>query len=287
MKKILIIGGNASIAKNLIDKLLQQNEYEIHTLQRVQVQNSKNIYHHQTDYKNIDQYKELIQESDYIFYCIGITNGTEKEIQSINIELFDRFLKYFKQPTKIIFMSSASPMYNNNSYAKSKLYAEEKLKDSNLNFIALRPSVMYGPYDRNNLVKISNFIKKLPLIPVVAPKHKIQPVFMPDIADLILTAITENKFTNREYIISGPKQFDMYKLFTLLKMKFKLKRPLIPVPLILVQTVVRFLNIFIPAKYLLAYQVLNIKIHPPFDSSDAIKDFNFKQTPFEVGILKD
>lgn len=287
MKKVLIIGANASIAKNLIDLLSQSHEYEIHALQRVKSVNTDKVFYHQTDYSNIENYKSLIKSAEYIFYTIGITNGSETEIKEINIDLFNKFLSYFSHESKIIYMSSASPLYNDNAYAKSKLYAEKKLKELNFSFIALRPSVMYGPYDRNNLVKIINFIKKLPIVPVIAPSYKIQPVYMPDIAKLILKAIQHNIFTNKEYIISGPKQISMYELFRLLKQKLKLKRPLIPIPLKPVQLVIKFLNLFIPAKYLLAYQVLNMKIHQPFDSSLAIEDFDFEQTPFEIGILKD
>ena len=286
MKKFLVIGGNSAISKNLIDMLVNLNSFEIDVIARSNKKTHKLVNYIDCDYNKIENHKDILQSADFLFYSIGITNGTDTEIENINVLLFEKITKLLNLKTKIIFMSSASILYNDNSYSNSKKRSEEILDKLGNDYISLRPSVMYGNYDKNNLVKMMNILKKLPIVPVIAPSYKIQPVFMNDLVHMMLSAVNKDIFTNKAYITSGPEQVGMYNLFKLLAKKCNLKRPLIPIPLKPVQLVVRFLSLFIPAKYILAYQVLNMRSHPPFDSSNAITDFDFKQTKFEQGLFE-
>lgn len=282
----MILGGNAAISKNLIDLVIKDVKYSLTVVARSNHKTNKNVHYIDTDYFNLENYKEQLHKSDYLFYAIGITNGSDQEIEKINIQLFTTIAKELNTKTKIIFISSASMLFNDNTYANSKLAAEKILSETGNQFVSLRPTVMYGKYDQNNLIKMENIIKMLPIVPVIAPNNKIQPVAMKDIAQLAYRVIKNNSFTNTNYTTSGPRQIGMYEVFQLLAKKNKLNRPLIPIPLKPVQLLVRFLDLFIPSKYILTYQILNMKSHPPFDSSKAISELGYQQSNFETEIFK-
>jgi NADH dehydrogenase len=283
-KRVGIFGANSAIAKNFIKDY--KDIFQITAFTRSFDVDASDVDLVLTDYSNLSKLSSHIKKCDYIIYCNGITNGSNKLIEKINIELFDSFLKELPNSTKIIFISSASILYNENTYSKSKKYAEEALAKKGNPFIALRPSVMYGAYDQNNIQKIFRFMQMSPVFPIIGKDYKIQPVYLSDISELMMTAIKNDIFKSRAYILSGPSQITMKELTVLLKKKLDRLMILIPIPLSLVQFLVRVLSFIIPSNKILAYQVLNMKLHDPFKSDDAINDFNFRQTEFHEGLNK-
>lgn len=284
MKNVIIFGAGSAIALNFIKTY--QNEFKIHAFARTKLPEEFNIKFYQTNYEDLSLHKDLLNEVDHIIYCIGVTNAKDDEIKSINSDLFDRIFGQIKTKKNVIFISSAAILYNKGAYVDSKLHVENFLKTSQHNYISLRPSVMHGAYDKNNLIKMQQFIQKLPFIPVIAPHYVIQPVFMQDIADVLASAISENKYTNKNYTISGPAQIKLIYVFKLLKKKMKSSKLLIPIPLKPVQIIVRFLALFLPKDKIMAHQILNMKLHPPFDSSELMKDYNYSPRSFEETLFR-
>jgi nucleoside-diphosphate-sugar epimerase len=284
LKKCAIIGASSALALNFIKEY--QNEFELHAFARNKPPFEFKGKFYQTNYQDISKYIEIIEECNYIFYCVGVTNAKDHEIKDINIKLFDHLFSLITSPKNVILISSAAILYNNGAYVESKLHAENYLKSSQHNYISLRPSVMHGPFDKNNIIKMQDFIRKLPFIPVIAPSYVIQPVFMIDILKVVANAIRKNKFTNKNYTVSGPGQIKLYEVFKLLKQKMHSKKILIPIPLKPVQLMVRFLGLFLPKDKIMAHQILNMKLHPPFDSSELIKDYDYRPTEFKISLFE-
>ncbi len=284
MKKCIIFGAGSAIAQNFIKEY--QNDFSIHAFARHQLKENFKINFYQTDYTDLSKYQSIFDEVDNIIYCIGVTNASDQEIKKINSELFVKIFKYFNNKKNVIFISSAAILFNKGAYVNSKLSCENYLRQSIHNFISLRPSVMHGEFDENNLIKMQDFIKKMPFIPVIAPKHVIQPVYMRDITKVFARAIEENKFTNKLYTVSGPKQIQLIYVFKLLKKKLNSKKLLVPIPLRPVQLMVKFLAFFLPKDLIMAHQILNMKIHEPFNSGELEKDYHYQPRSFEETIFK-
>lgn len=284
MKKCIIIGAGSAVAQNFIDQY--QKNFEIHAFARKNLEQEFDIQFYQTNYQDLENYKTLFNQANTIIYCIGVTNASDDEIKKINIDVFDNFFKLIETSKNVIFISSAAILFNQGAYVDSKLHAENYLKNSKHNYISLRPSVMHGKFDKNNIIKMQEFIQKLPFIPVIAPNYVIQPVYMKDIARVMANAINKNKFTNKNYVISGPAQVKLYNVFSLLKRKLKSKKILIPIPLKPVQIIVKILSYFLPKDLIMAHQILNMKIHAPFDSSELVNDLDYKNQSFEETIFE-
>lgn len=284
MKKCIIFGAGSALALNFIK--LYQDDLEIHAFARNNLPEDYNINFYQTNYQDIEKYTDILNDIDYIIYCIGVTNASDESIYNINVGIFDKIFKLISKPKKVIFISSAAILFNKGAYVDSKLHAETFLKNSHHDYISLRPSVMHGEYDKNNIIKMQDFINKVPFIPVIAPNYVIQPVYMCDIAQVMRNAIDLDEFTNKNYVISGPAQVKLYQVFKLLKKKMNSKKILIPIPLKPVQIIVRFLSWFLPKDKIMAHQILNMKLHDPFDSSELIKDLKYKQHSFEDSLFK-
>jgi nucleoside-diphosphate-sugar epimerase len=284
LKKVAIIGAGSALALNFIDKY--QEEFDIFAFARKNLPFKFKGTFFQTNYSDINKYTNELNSCDYIFYCIGVTNAKDKIIREVNIGLFDKIFSNIKEKKKVILISSAAILFNQGAYVESKLHAENFLKESVHDYYSLRPSVMHGPYDQNNIVKMEDFIRKLPFIPVIAPSYVIQPVYMLDIVKVVAKSIHEDIFHNKNYTASGPAQIKLYQVFKLLKKRLNSKKILIPIPLKPVQIVVKFLSLFLPKDKIMAHQILNMKLHPPFDSSELIKDLGYSPQSFEISLFE-
>lgn len=85
---------------------------------------------------------------------------------------------------KIIFISSLRVLSKEkNLYIESKRQGEKIVVNSSLPYIILRPSLLYGPGDKKNIVFLAGLAKKMRLAPVF--KFRMQPIFVDDMAEMI------------------------------------------------------------------------------------------------------
>jgi len=284
LKKCAVLGAASALGLNFIKNY--QESLLISAFARSELPIKGQYKFFKTDYSNLEDIAKELNEIDYIFYCIGVTNASDDQIKAINIDLFDKIFAQIKSPKKVIFISSAAVLFNQGAYVDSKLHCEKFLAASEHQYFALRPSVMHGSFDKNNIIKMIEFIQKVPFIPVIAPNYVIQPVYMLDILKTVKEAIDKDIFTNKNYTVSGPAQLKLYEVFRLLKKKLNSKKVLIPIPLKPVQWVVKFLSLFLPKDKIMAHQILNMKLHSPFDSSELSKDYGYKPTTFEKSLFE-
>ena len=107
--------------------------------------------------------------------------------------------------------STAADAASEATYARTKSQGEEAVRKAFPAATIIRPSIVFGPEDQltNRLAAMS----RLPVLPVVAPESRSQPVFVEDLAKAIATAATDPaKYAGNTYEIGGPQVFTMREL---------------------------------------------------------------------------
>lgn len=97
------------------------------------------------------------------------------------------------------------------AYSRTKAQGEEGVRKAFPEATIIRPSIVFGPEDQltNRLAAMS----RLPLLPVIAPESRSQPVFVEDLAKAIATAaINPAPYAGKVYEIVGPQVFTMREL---------------------------------------------------------------------------
>ena len=126
---------------------------------------------------------------------------------------------------KIIYISGLGVSKNStSSYFASKYKAEREIINSGLDYTIFRASYIIGKTD--HLTKsLSKQMKKGTIIIPGSGKYRLQPIFVEDVAKIILEAILEKKFSNKILDLAGPRKIsfeDFVKLFSKnMKVKFK------------------------------------------------------------------
>jgi uncharacterized protein YbjT (DUF2867 family) len=97
-------------------------------------------------------------------------------------------------------------------YGSSKGRGEQAVREAFPDATIIRPSIVFGPED-DFVNRFARMARMLPVLPIVAPEARFQPVYVADLARAISAAATEpREHRGRTYELGGPQVFTMAEL---------------------------------------------------------------------------
>jgi len=285
--KVLVTGGTGFLGRSVV-KSLSKKGFEVICITR------KGDFRHYSD--NVRYVTGFLEDKssvekyfEGVNICIHLAAETrsmkEKDNYASNVVATENVVELCKSNRiqKIIFTSSINARFERlGPYGKTKLIAENLVKDSGLNYIILVPNLIYGKGDRG-LTKTIGMIKKLPIIPVIGDGNsKLQPVHVEDVANAIVSA-SESDIVNKVYYIGGPESFTFNDYIDIITNRLGSRKIKIHLPFSLFYyTAVLFSNINnFPIS---PEQCISIASDKSGDISDASKDLNFRPITFLSGL---
>ena len=115
-------------------------------------------------------------------------------------------------------------------YGASKAAGEQAVRQGFPGATILRPSVVFGPED-NFFNRFAGMARMIPVMPVIAGDTKFQPVYVGDVADAILAALTRADAVGGLYELGGPRTLTMRALLTYIMKEAGHVRPMIALPM--------------------------------------------------------
>jgi nucleoside-diphosphate-sugar epimerase len=114
-------------------------------------------------------------------------------------------------------------------YTESKKAQEKLVLESGIPQVILRPTLMFGWFDRKHLGWLGRFMQKAPVFPVPGNgRYLRQPLYVGDFCDVI-TASIERRITGA-YNISGQERIDYIDLIRALKAATGSRTPVVKIP---------------------------------------------------------
>ena len=216
---IVVTGANGFVGKNLRN-FLHKNKIKVLGVSR------KNFRKHASEVKitstNLLEPKlqAKLKNYDALVHLIGIGRQSSKStFKEINLNLTKNVIKACKNAgiKKIIFISGLGVSKSNQSgYFVSKYKAEREIMNSGLDYTIFRASYIIGKTDY--LTKaLSKQMKNGIIVIPGSGKYRVQPIFVLDVAKIILEAVLEKKFSKKILDLVGPQKIrfeDFVKLFT-------------------------------------------------------------------------
>lgn len=119
---------------------------------------------------------------------------------------------------KIVFLSVIGANPNARSqYLRTKGMAEDAIRASSIPHAIIRASLIYGrtagEKDSKTMVKFLNMIKKNGVVKIAGTgSNRIQPVFIDDLVECIVRALTNEDINNVTIDVAGPEALTMHEL---------------------------------------------------------------------------
>jgi len=117
----------------------------------------------------------------------------------------------------------------NDFYTESKTAQEAVVDACGLTHVVLRPTLMFGWFDRKHIGWLKRFMERVPVFPIPGDgRYLRQPLFAGDFASIIASCI-ERELTGA-YNISGLEKIDYVDMIRLLRKVTGLRTPIVHVP---------------------------------------------------------
>ena len=130
---------------------------------------------------------------------------------------------------------------SDSTYAVTKAEGEQGVREAFPRAVILRPSIVFGPEDGffNKFAEMARFF---PALPLVGGGHtRFQPVFVGDVAQAIVTALSRQD--GRTYELGGPSTYSFKELMQLILRETGRNRALVPLPFGLASLKAAFLQL--------------------------------------------
>lgn len=211
MKKVLILGANGFIGYHIVQQL--KDKYDITIASRNS--NENNLKSISCDFSKdfeVDIWEQRVKGFDLVINAVGIIGEDSKNsFDNIHHKTPIAIFKACEiQKVKRIIQISALGVEEGatTKYYQSKLKADNFLKKLEIEYMILKPSIVYGEGGKSTL--LFKALANLPIIPIIEyGTQKLQPVYIDDLTQLIENSIEITK-VNQEIAVVG-KEIITYK----------------------------------------------------------------------------
>ncbi|MFH1761342.1 MAG: NAD-dependent epimerase/dehydratase family protein [bacterium] len=188
---------------------------------------------------------------------------------------------------RIIFVSSLNVSLERlNAYADSKRMAEEAVRDSGLQWVILRPSLVYGRNDRNIIGGLISVIRKSPLLPVIGSgENRVQPLYIRDFVEVIRLLIDDfERYKGGVIDALGPNSVSYNQLADIICAVLGRKTARIKIPVFMLKAAVYPMAFFSAKFRVLKDKLYTYSIDKTGDPCVIENKFGFKPVSVRDGI---
>ncbi|MBV9398699.1 MAG: NAD(P)H-binding protein [Bryobacterales bacterium] len=168
-------------------------------------------------------YRDHLKGCDTVLHLAAITGkAAPSEYLGVNRDATAMLAQEAARATvkKFIFVSSIAAKFKDPDYhyGQSKLEAERKLRQTALDWIIVRPTMILGtgsPIEQS-LAKLAT----MPVVPIFGNgKVRVQPVFVNDLAKCLVDMLDDGSLSRRTIEIGGPQVVTIEELMQLIRQR--------------------------------------------------------------------
>lgn len=187
---------------------------------------------------------------------------------------------------RIVFVSALGASPDAGEFYRTKFEAEDVVMSADLEYVVLRPSVVYGPGDHFT-TPIVRILTALPVFPMMGDgTFELQPLAVEDMVDVLTQAIESPDVAGRSLDLAGPERLSFVRIVRILGETIGHPRPIIPFPVGLAHPASRVAaGLRLPSPFSTAQlDILRFGSVLPTDENPVRTVFNLKPLPFEDAV---
>jgi nucleoside-diphosphate-sugar epimerase len=193
-------------------------------------------------------------------------------------------IKRHAVPYTVHISSSVVESVADDHYTNTKKEQEKRVLDSGIDCVVLRPTLMFGWFDRKHLGWLSRFMQKVPVFPIPGSgRYMRQPLYVGDFCSIIVSCI-ESRIQGRIFNITGLERVDYIDIIREIKQATQAKALILNIPYTLFYWLLKTWAVFDKNPPFTADQLKALVAHDEFEVIDWPGTFNVTPTPFKQAI---
>ena len=193
-------------------------------------------------------------------------------------------IDHFRIPYTVHVSSSVVNSAANDFYTTTKREQESLILDGKLRSVVLRPTLMFGWFDRKHLGWLSRFMRRVPVFPIPGHgRYMRQPLYVGDFCEIIISCI-ESRIAGRVFDITGLERVDYIDMIKMIKAAVGARCAIVRVPYSLFGALLRIWAIFDSNPPFTFDQLVALVAGDEFEVIDWERIFGVKATPFATAL---
>jgi nucleoside-diphosphate-sugar epimerase len=292
--KIVLCGGAGLVGQNLVHILIESGYTNITVIDKHKrnLQILKNFYPEITTINNDlairGNWEDSLKDVNVLVMLqaqIGGENFLEFKNNNLNsTKNILRIVKEFQVDRLIHVSSSVVNSLADDFYSQTKRLQESLVIDSGIECVILRPTLMFGWFDRKHLGWLSRFLRKSPIFPIPGNGEYLrQPLYVKDFCKIIISCITHTNI-NGAFDISGLERINYIDIIYQIKRAVKSRALVIKIPYRLFYILIKIWTIFDKNPPFTVQQLEALIIKEEFNIIDWPKIFKVQSTSHSEAI---
>jgi len=226
---IVITGGAGLVGQNLIIKLLANGFSNLHVLDKSannlaiarRLHPAVNCI--EADLSAPGPWQGVLKSADIVVMLHAQIGGiVAEDFYRNNVTATENILAVVPTAAYLVHVSSSVIESSaNDDYSTSKARQEELVVKSGLPYTVLRPTLMFGWFDRKHLGWLSQFMSSSPVFPIPGSGNYVrQPLYAGDFTEIILACIAK-RLPSQSYNISGKEKIAFIDIIRKIKVAKK------------------------------------------------------------------
>lgn len=292
--KVVLPGGAGLVGQNLVARLLRQGYRHIVVIDKhatnlgILAQVQPSITTVLADCAEPGPWQAHFDQADVVVMLQAQIGGNDPQaFVRNNLDATRHILDSIRQyqvPTLVHISSSVVESVAHDHYTETKKAQEQMVLASGIDCPVLRPTLMFGWFDRKHLGWLSRLMKKIPVFPIPGNgRFMRQPLYVGDFCNIIM-ACMRRQVTTGVFNISGHEKIDYIDIIRAIKRSTGAKSLIVRIPFKLFYFLLWVWGLFDNNPPFTTQQLVALSAKDEFEVIDWPGIFGTPYTPFQTAI---
>ncbi len=292
--KIVLPGGAGLVGQNLVARLLERGYSNIIVIDKHQSnlaileQIHPGLFIEWADVSKPGSWQNHFVDADVVVMLQAQIGGQfYQEFVNNNVRSTSLILDLVKSnniPYLVHVSSSVVESVADDFYTRSKIEQEKIVIESGIPCPILRPTLMFGWFDRKHLGWLARLMQRIPIFPIPGNgEYMRQPLYVGDFCDVIISCI-ENRTSAGIFNISGHEKIDYIDMIRVIKKATGAKAIILKIPYGVFYGLLWIWALFDKNPPFTTQQLRALVAKDEFEVTNWPEIFSVPYTPFEKAI---
>ena len=170
-------------------------------------------------------------------------------------------------------------------YGRTKREGEAMVAHAGLEWVTVRPSLVYGSAPVGLFATLAGYLRSLPVVPVIGNgRIELDPIHVDDVCEVLAQCVTRPDVVGKTYDLLGPDRVTFDEFLSRLARELKIRKPVVHIPGGIALLMARVLGLVSKRPPVSVDNVLGMTSPAQVDRAAVQRDFPIRWTPLEAGL---